>query len=84
VSAPILTPLLVQIERVSAVANFESICEQGGYFCKNCQAFRETVEGHNGYRACACCNSIRVKWCPPIEGYKAGDVFQTDPRKSHV
>lgn len=83
-STPIVVPLLAQISKLEAISNFEKICEHGGYFCKSCQAFRESVEGHNGWRACARCKSIRLKWCPPIEGFKAGQEFQTDPKTAHV
>lgn len=83
-SQPILKPMFIQIERLNAAANFEKICETGAYFCKSCQSFRETVEGHNGYRACARCKSIRLKWCPPVPGFKAGEEFKTEPKDCHV
>ena len=83
-SQPLLKPLLIQIEKLDAVSNFEKICEQGAYFCKSCQAFRETVEGAHGYPACARCKSLRLKWCPPVPGFKAGEELKSDPKRCHV
>ena len=61
---------------MNAIQNFERICETGAFFCKSCQAFRETVEGLNGMQCCGRCKSLRVNWCPPVPGFKAGEPFE--------
>jgi hypothetical protein len=42
----------------------EQICEEGGNFCKTCQAFVEIVE-RDGNFVCKHCNTQNWKYCPP-------------------
>ena len=69
-----------------AIADLVKLCAHGGYFCNRCQRFRDMADA-DGYKKCAVCGSHRVKWCPPVEGFKAQeelDALKSNPERCHV
>lgn len=53
------------------MSSFADVCEHGGHWCKLCQRYVEVLESDNGLpRRCAECGSIRLRFDPPVEGFK--------------
>jgi DNA-directed RNA polymerase subunit RPC12/RpoP len=61
------------------------VCEHGGYWCRACQRFVVPEEDDHGRgRRCPRCDGIRLRYHPPLPGFKAGEPLMTDPKNLHA
>ena len=60
-----------------------NICAHGGHWCFRC-ALYVTAEDYNGGLRCQRCQSIRLRFDPPIPGFTTDEPNDTDPENCHV
>jgi DNA-directed RNA polymerase subunit RPC12/RpoP len=65
--------------------SFLDLCANGGHWCKRCSRYVIPIDSDQGLPlACPYCGGHRIRFDPPVPGFKPDEEFQTDPKKCHA